>query len=114
VIQFTPFEGLTSEICYKWKIDKAMRTWSAYVENLKCGGCEKTVKNLLMDLEGVASVNVNADIRKLDMHYEGHESIEEKAKKALHRAGYAPVGESTLRDKAVSYISCMKGKLTKD
>lgn len=91
-----------------------MKTWNAYVENLKCGGCEKTVKNLLMDIDGVAAVNVNSDSGKVDMHYEGDDSIEEQAQKALRRAGYVPQGESTLRDKAVSYISCMKGKLTKD
>ncbi|NND94175.1 MAG: heavy-metal-associated domain-containing protein [Flavobacteriales bacterium] len=91
-----------------------LNTWTIYVENLKCGGCERTVRNLLMSLEGVAEVTVSSDDGKVEIHYQGDAGVEERARLKLHRAGYAPIGESNIKDKAMSYISCMKGKLAKE
>ena len=91
-----------------------MAKWNTVIENLKCGGCERTVTKLLLNIQGVKSAGADSNSGTVLMEYEGDESIIDKARAALKKAGYSPQGESNLRDKAVSYISCMKGKLSKD
>ena len=86
--------------------------WGAHIENLKCGGCERTVEKILTNIEGVSTVKVDAERGYVEMEFVGSSQVIDRAIKFLHKAGYAPAGESTFRDKAVSYLSCMKGKLS--
>lgn len=83
-----------------------------YVENLKCGGCERTVHKILEGIDGVSNVSVSAEEGKVSFDRIDDNSILDKAVKFLTKAGYAPLGESDFRAKAMSYLSCMKGKLT--
>lgn len=83
-----------------------------YVENLKCGGCERTVHKILEGIDGVTNVYVSAEEGKVSFDKLEDRSILDKVVKFLSKAGYTPLGESGLRAKAISYISCMKGKLT--
>ena len=83
-----------------------------YVENLKCGGCERTVHKILEGIDGVSNVTVGSEEGKISFDRIDNKSIMDKAVKFLTKAGYAPLGESDFRAKAMSYLSCMKGKLT--
>lgn len=85
---------------------------SLIVDNLKCGGCEKTVEKILSGIDGISEVHVDADQGTIDLGLDDKSDlVVEKAVALLTKAGYPPAGESTLRDKAISYISCMKGRL---
>lgn len=83
-----------------------------YVENLKCGGCERTVHKILEGIDGLSNISVSAEEGKISFDPTSDEATLEKAIRFLSKAGYTPIGESDLRAKTMSYISCMKGKLT--
>ncbi len=82
-----------------------------YVENLKCGGCENTVRKILEGLQGVSNVSVDSTKGSIEFDQEDNPTITEKAIRFLTKAGYTPLGKSGLKAKAISYVSCMKGKL---
>jgi copper chaperone len=80
------------------------------VENIKCGGCMNTIKNVLSKLDGVNTVNI--DENKETITYEGtaqRASVIEK----LAEIGYPEVGNNNLKHRAVSFVSCAVGRLSK-
>ncbi len=90
----------------------AMRT-ILQIDNLKCGGCETTVHNLLAGIEGVSTIEVQADQGVVEFdHDDIDDSFVDLVTSLLSKAGYPPQGESDLRDKAVSYLSCVKGRMS--
>ena len=82
-----------------------------YVENLKCGGCENTVRKILEGIQGVSGVVVNSEKGSIEFNQEDNLKITEKAIQFLTKAGYTPLGESDFKAKAISYVSCMRGKI---
>ncbi|MFT7611264.1 MAG: copper chaperone [Parvicellaceae bacterium] len=82
------------------------------VDNLKCGGCEKTVRKVLIDINGIHDVIVDASSGTIVIDNEDPLLIKE-AINALSKAGYPPEGESNVKDVAMSYISCVKGRISK-
>nr|AWJ66218.1 hypothetical protein [uncultured bacterium] len=89
-----------------------MTWWTLVVDDLKCGGCETTVEKIISEIEGVADVSVFAEESRVKVQYNDALGIQEMVIERLTKAGYPPAGESTLRDSAMSYLSCMKGRLT--
>jgi copper chaperone CopZ len=81
------------------------------VENLKCGGCENTVRKILEGIHGVHNVSVDSANGSIVFDQEDNPAITEKAIRFLTKAGYTPLGESGIKAKAISYVSCMRGKL---
>lgn len=82
-----------------------------YVENLKCGGCENTVRKILEGIQGVRNVIVNSENGSIEFDQGDNLKITKKAIQFLKKAGYTPLGESNFKAKAISYVSCMRGKL---
>ena len=56
------------------------------VEGMSCGHCEMAVKKALGDLDGVKSVKVDLDSKKVEV--EGEDLIDKNLKEAIEDAGY--------------------------
>lgn len=88
-----------------------MKSETIVIANLKCGGCETTIKNKLMDIKGVQSVHVDPDTDSVTLDYEGEINRKVFLKK-LHDLGYPEATEKNgLLLKLKSYQSCMMGKI---
>ena len=82
------------------------------VDNLKCNGCETSVKQSLLKIEGVNEVDVQVDNGIVTVNYEHHDDIWEQVKEKLAKMGYVEKGTSNFVDKAKSYANCAIGKLS--
>ena len=82
-----------------------------HIDNLKCGGCESTVTKVVGGFNGVQDVTTNSVDGTVKFSYDGDESVVDDIKKKLGAIGYPPMGTSNTLQKAVSYVSCAKGKI---
>jgi copper chaperone CopZ len=88
-----------------------MKREQIIIANLKCGGCESTIKNKLMELEGVNSVDVNADTDTVTVNFIDPTNRLDLTKK-LHSLGYPEATEENgLLLKLKSYASCVAGRV---
>ncbi len=84
------------------------------IENLKCGGCEKTILKGLGTLEGVTDVSVDQEFKMVSLHADPalRSSILEK----LQDMGYPEKGSVEGLEAGVSniksYVSCAIGKMS--
>tara|TARA_R110002167_G_scaffold125448_11_gene305605 strand:- start:3331 stop:3597 length:267 start_codon:yes stop_codon:yes gene_type:complete len=81
------------------------------VQNLKCGGCAKTITSKLTDLNSITDVFV--DVETSTVSFE-HRDIKDAllAKVTLKSIGYPSIAEKNgLADKTRSLVSCATGKL---
>lgn len=82
------------------------------IQNLKCGGCARTVTDGLAEVNGIVVVNkVNPDTGEVE--FESNDDLNwEELKQKLHKMGY-PLSdeENTLGMKVKSFASCAVGKL---
>ncbi len=84
-------------------------TETIFVENIKCGGCMKTIKDTLLQMPGVDTVVVDKDqesviVTGADVN---RDSINDK----LGAIGYPEKGNNSLLKKARSIVSCAIGKM---
>jgi len=90
-----------------------MKTEKILIANLKCGGCENTIKNRLSKIEGVKSVLVNQDEDSITINYTGNASRKDFTE-TLHSLGYPEATEENgLLLKLKSYASCVIGRINK-
>lgn len=90
-----------------------MKTEKILVANLKCGGCESTIKGKISEIDGVKNVIVNQDEDSVTIEHEGKATREDFTKK-LHAIGYPEATEENgLLLKLKSYVSCAIGKIKK-
>ena len=84
-------------------------TETLFVENIKCGGCMKSIKEALNKMAGIQEVEVYKEEEKICIMGVGINRglLIEK----LAAMGYPEKGNNTLMSKAKSYISCAAGKL---
>ncbi|UII76484.1 heavy-metal-associated domain-containing protein [Flagellimonas sp. HMM57] len=88
-----------------------MRT-SIIVQNLKCGGCAKTITNKLLQEKGVFKVDVDVEASKISFDHDEHEDALQ-IKNTLKSLGYPSIEDTnSLMDKTKSFISCATGKLS--
>ncbi|SDQ19474.1 heavy-metal-associated domain-containing protein [Flagellimonas zhangzhouensis] len=83
------------------------------VQNLKCGGCAKTISNKLSELNGINDVIVERERSSVSFE---HQSAEDASlvKETLKNLGYPTIDEENgFVDKAKSFVSCATGKMTK-
>ncbi|MFY7670271.1 heavy-metal-associated domain-containing protein [Tenacibaculum sp. MEBiC06402] len=81
------------------------------IQNLKCGGCEKTITDNLLKIEGIDEVNIHHENSSITLDYSNENSVQ-KAIEKLSKLGYPISGdENSLGKKATSYVSCMIGKI---
>jgi copper chaperone len=85
-------------------------TETIFVENIKCGGCIKSIKEALQQIAGVNTVMVDKDkesvvVTGTDI---GRGIIIDK----LGELGYPEKGNNSLLKKARSFVSCAVGKMS--
>lgn len=90
-----------------------MKSEKIIIANLKCHGCENTIKNKLTEIGGVEKVEVNHDEDSVTISYEG--DLDRKIfTDKLHSLGYPEATEENgLLLQLKSYASCMVGRLSK-
>jgi copper chaperone CopZ len=90
-----------------------MKTEKIVVANMKCGGCESTIKSKISEMEGVQSVIVNLNEDSVTINHNGKVSREDFVKK-LHSIGYPEATEENgLLLQLKSYASCVIGRIKK-
>jgi copper chaperone len=85
-------------------------TETIFVENIKCGGCIKSIKEALQQIAGVNTVMVDKDkesvvVTGTDI---GRGIIIDK----LGELGYPEKGNNSLLKKVRSFVSCAVGKMS--
>ncbi len=81
------------------------------VQNLKCGGCAKTISEKIAHISDVSTVDVDVDQNLVHITFEKEETIP-LVEKSLAAIGYPLVGDkNSVITKAKSFVSCATGKL---
>lgn len=90
-----------------------MKTEKILIANLKCGGCENTIKSNISKIEGVESVTVNQEEDSVTINHSGKAARKDFTKK-LYTLGYPEATEENgLLLQLKSYASCMIGRIKK-
>jgi len=81
------------------------------VQNLKCGGCAKTITSGISQIEGIAEVQVDVDRSAVSFEFAG-EDVLSAATAKLKSLGYPSIeDENSFLDKTKSFVSCATGKM---
>ena len=87
-------------------------TTTLEILNLKCGGCDNSIKKGLLSVEGVSEVQVDLETSIVTVNTKDG-SILTNVKNKLSTMGYPEVGDSnTIIHKAKSFVSCATGKMS--
>ena len=81
------------------------------VQNLKCGGCAKTISNKLSGIKEIKDVIVEKDSSSISFD---HQSADDASlvKEILRNLGYPTIDdENGFVEKAKSFVSCASGKM---
>jgi len=81
------------------------------VQNLKCGGCAKTISNKLSGIKEIKDVIVEKDSSSVSFD---HQSADDASlvKETLRKLGYPTIDdENGFVEKAKSFVSCASGKM---
>ncbi|WP_053972238.1 heavy-metal-associated domain-containing protein [Mangrovimonas sp. ST2L15] len=82
------------------------------VQNLKCGGCAKTIISKVSEIQNISDVEVDVMQSKVSFH-SNSEADSLKVKETLKSLGYPSIDEENgLTAKAKSMVSCMTGKIS--
>ncbi|WMI65716.1 heavy-metal-associated domain-containing protein [Aestuariibaculum sp. YM273] len=83
------------------------------IQNLKCGGCAKTITNNLNSIDGIS--NLDVDVNKSSVSFDCNDEVEVvKVKTKLKALGYPSIeDDNNFSSKAKSFVSCATGKLSK-
>lgn len=85
---------------------------SIIVQNLKCGGCAKTIINKLSDLPYISGVEVDTETSQVSFKCNTSDDAL-GVKNQLKLLGYPSVEENNATlTKAKSFISCARGKMS--
>lgn len=83
------------------------------IQNLKCGGCETTIRKVLLKLPFVNDLHINVKESSLSLSSITSEEME-LLKSKLSNLGYPIAKErNSLGKKAKSYLSCAVGSINK-
>jgi len=85
-------------------------TETIVVDNIKCGGCMKSIKDGLQQIAGIETVIVDKD--KESVIVTGVDLNRETVIDKLGGMGYPEKGNNSLLKKARSYVSCVVGKMS--
>ena len=84
------------------------------VQNIKCGGCAKTITSKLSELENIKDVMVDVNTGTVSFESNNVEATQ-KLRDTLIALGYQAVdAKNGLGDKAKSFLSCATGRLMKE
>lgn len=89
-----------------------MNNSTVIIQNLKCGGCAKTVTNKLTELEGISNVKVDVETSEVAFELKKEEDMQQVIIR-LSEIGYPVEGdENSLMQKAKSFVSCAVGRVS--
>ena len=85
-----------------------------HVQNIKCGGCEKSIIKGLTSIEGLSNIIIDRDQQLVTIN--GDESLREQLVAKLKSMGYPEQGTVSGLDaglaNAKSFVSCAIGRVT--
>ncbi|MDP5229456.1 MAG: heavy-metal-associated domain-containing protein [Cellulophaga sp.] len=85
---------------------------SIIVQNLKCGGCAKTITSKISDIPNINDVKVDVETSAISFISDSSETTLKVIEK-LKSIGYPSVDdENTFASKAKSFVSCATGKMS--
>ena len=85
---------------------------SIIVQNLKCGGCAKTITNKISEISGITAINVDVENSVVSFSSDKTNSAI-AVKNKLKSIGYPSIDdENTFTSKAKSFVSCATGKIS--
>lgn len=88
-----------------------MRT-TIIVQNLKCGGCVKTITSKVSSLKNISDVTVEVETSTVSFLYE-HIDDALEVKNKLKVLGYPSIDDkNSVTAKAKSFVSCATGKMS--
>lgn len=89
-----------------------MRT-SIIVQNLKCGGCAKTITSKLSEINNISEVAVDNETSTVSFRAQSSEDAL-NVKEKLKILGYPSIDDqNSVITKAKSFVSCATGKMAK-
>ena len=81
------------------------------VQNLKCGGCAKTITDKLSEIERISDIKINIEESEIHFNYVNQSDVE-VVKNKLSALGYPSIDDdNSVLSKAKSFVSCASGKL---
>lgn len=81
------------------------------IQNLKCGGCESTILNVLLKINGVQNISIQPEESSITLTYK-NEDVYENVRAKLSKIGYPLTGDkNTILKKAASVVNCAIGKV---
>lgn len=83
------------------------------VQNLKCGGCAHTITSKLKEMDTISDVKVDVETSTVSF---GHNAQEDAlaVSDRLKSLGYPSIEDkNSMSSKAMSFVSCATGKLSK-
>ncbi len=82
-----------------------------FVQNLKCGGCIKTITSKISELPNIENVTVEQETAAVSFSA-GSEQDALLVKEKLRSLGYPEMNEENgMMSKAKSFVSCATGKM---
>ena len=89
-------------------------SWTVAVENIKCGGCARSIEKAMLAIPGVEGVAVNVDANEVTVR--GPDTLRGAVMERLAKLGYpergAVSGFDAAAARAKSYVSCAIGKVS--
>jgi copper chaperone len=89
-------------------------TWTVQVQNIKCGGCARSIEKSVSAIPGVTGLSVNVEANEISV--EGDPALRTAVLERLARLGYpergAVAGFDAAAAKAKSFVSCAIGKVS--
>lgn len=83
------------------------------VQNLKCGGCARTITNKLTELDNISEVQVFPNTSTVSFAYQNTDDAL-MVKDKLKDLGYPSIeSKNSIAAKAKSFVSCATGRMTK-
>jgi copper chaperone len=86
---------------------------SVIVQNLKCGGCAKTITSKLSEMDRLSDIDVDTETATVHFTYENMDDAI-LVKDKLKALGYPSIEyRNSASAKARSFLSCASGKMSK-
>jgi copper chaperone len=82
------------------------------VENIKCGGCTRSIQQRLAQIEGVLTATADNQSGLVTVTFEPALVSSTTLVDTLSSMGYPLIGQNSLNRKARSFVSCAVGRLT--
>ncbi len=93
-------------------LTRTVMNYSLQVQNLKCGGCAKTISEKLATIEEISAIAVEVQTSTVSFNAT-NEAAFQKVENKLIEIGYPPEGtKNSMLTKAKSFVSCATGKLS--